>query len=67
MENKKEKDVKPCDCNNSHAKTVRRITDEIWQCPRCGGVGSVKVKTIDRNLLPLSEGEEVGTNFGVDD
>ena len=34
-------ELKPCLCPKSEAKTVKRITSQIWQCHRCGGVGSI--------------------------
>jgi ribosomal protein L37AE/L43A len=34
--------LKPCLCPKNEAKTVKRITSQIWQCPRCGGLGSIK-------------------------
>ncbi len=33
--------LKPCLCPKREAKTVKLITSKIWQCPRCGGVGSI--------------------------
>lgn len=33
-----------CTCEPNDAKTVRKVTDEIWQCPRCGGLGTVSTE-----------------------
>lgn len=44
---------KPCLCSKSEAKTVKRITSQIWQCPRCGGLGSISEPAV----VPLNEKE----------
>ncbi len=49
-----EKRLGPCTCDQSHAKTVRRVMEGIWQCPRCGGVGTVKRST-EPTMQPLNE------------
>lgn len=33
--------LKPCLCPKTEARTVKRITSQIWQCPRCSGLGSI--------------------------
>ena len=39
--------LKPCLCPKSEAKTVKLITSQIWQCPRCGGLGSISEQAVD--------------------
>src|SRR3990167_6519379 len=54
----REKKLHDCSCNNEGAnlaRTVRKITDEIWQCPRCGGVGTVNGSTEKQGKRELSD------------
>lgn len=43
--------INACKCPNEGARTVRKLDDGIFQCPRCGGITVPKMEALNRDRL----------------